>query len=448
MKRLTNRLTNALTGAQGGGSVVPEYKSTAAYRNVAAAYITLGQNALHTAALDPTREWTLDVTVCRTTAAAAGYVFSKGGSTAGQRQIGISTAGGGGYTVEVGGVTVISNFGTEGFTRAVRITVVNRDSGGGVMKTRMILNGRQVSTENPAGNPGTFVNSTHDFLIGARRNASNADSTSNWAATIDELKIFNVALTDAEVSLLAGDLRTPKVTRGIVSWYKLGEELTGTTVYDSIGGVNGTLVGSGVLDTARVPKAPIITYGDSIGLGSGGTSGFMAKLPLRDLHYNFIRCYSGQGSTYVKGIFDADTDLRSWFTIIEVGRNGVLTDTGTILSDIQGMVAQLPHNRWVVIGITKKYDGTEDTLPTPTANATKIDQVNAAVQAWCGSRWLDLQAYFLAHGNGTTDNTDVALGRCPTTLRGNADLLYTHFNDTAYTHMSQMVSDYLDSIAA
>ncbi|MEX2185755.1 MAG: lamin tail domain-containing protein [Pirellulales bacterium] len=69
------------------------------------------------------------------------------------------------------------------------------DSAAGIM--RLYVNGQQVGATTP---PATIVNTTHDVSIGARKNQNSSNYDLNFDGQIDEVAIYDRALSPAEVT--------------------------------------------------------------------------------------------------------------------------------------------------------------------------------------------------------------------------------------------------------
>ena len=122
---------------------------------------------------------------------------------------------------------------------------------------RLYKNGIQVATNTPGRSTAT---DTEDIRIGARHDT--AGTVDFFPGTIDEVRIFNVTRTPAEV---AWDYNRG----GPVAWYQF-DECTGDTIYDSSGnGLSGTLVYS----TGANDAAGTCTSGDTTEMRYNGRNG-------------------------------------------------------------------------------------------------------------------------------------------------------------------------------
>ena len=99
---------------------------------------------------------------------------------------------------------------------------------------------------------GTMLASTQSFQIGAE----NGPGGGFWGGTIDAVRVYNIALTLAQVQEIYGngngDASAGSASANLVGWWKF-DEGSGTTALDSSGqGNNGTLVNSPTYTSATI----------------------------------------------------------------------------------------------------------------------------------------------------------------------------------------------------
>lgn len=129
---------------------------------------------------------------------------------------------------------------TDGNWHNVILTYDGSSSAAGVqIFVDSVLGTNVVATDNLTGD---FANAAKPLLIGSRDNAflfmnGNLNEPSAW----------DKVLTQAEVnelynSGLATDLAVHSATADLISWWRMGEERTGSTIPDQIGSNNGTTI--------------------------------------------------------------------------------------------------------------------------------------------------------------------------------------------------------------
>ncbi len=69
------------------------------------------------------------------------------------------------------------------------------DQAGGIM--RLYVNGAQVASAAP---PSTLISTTHEISIGARKNSGSSAYDLNFSGTVDEVAVFNRALSPGEIT--------------------------------------------------------------------------------------------------------------------------------------------------------------------------------------------------------------------------------------------------------
>ncbi len=393
--------------------------------------VSLGQPASLTC-LDPKQEWTVSLWVKRKEAISAGAVLAKGSSAA-SRSVYITSTGSVGYSVEVGGVSTVSNFGNGKDTNWHHLAIVNRNNGGTFM-SHLVFDGFMVSGETAGG---SALGTGYDITLGARRSLSNSDSANNLNANFDDITFWNRALSNDEVKQVFSrpeNWTSSSTVPGLVAWYRGGEAETGNILRDSAGTANGMIAGTFGFSYSEVAKWSLVGWGDSLTFGLGGNSSYLLKSPLRNGRAVSAQGVGGEGSTAIKARFDASSGSRRAINVIWSGRNGVLTDNGQIATDIQGMVNSLPSDgRYLVLSITNKRDGSED---LGTAKYAKITAVNDQLAAKYGNRFVNVRAALIAAATSPGDDADVALDRIPASLTISDGM---HLNDAGYVVVASAV---------
>lgn len=191
---------------------------------------------------------------------------------------------------------------------------------------------------------------------------------------------------------------------------------------------------AGILDAPplrQASEADILTYsrlaawGDSLTAGTGGTAWPQQFSANKGWAY-YNGGIGGQSSTQIRDRMLADNAKSGWPTVIWAGRNN-FTDPTTVKADIASMVASLGHTRYLVLGITSGFGGSEN-IGTP--NGLIIAGLNSDLAALYGSRFVDaLAALVAAYNPGIPqDVTDHNNGIPPSSLRSDA----VHLNTAGY----------------
>ena len=138
--------------------------------------------------------------------------------------------------IKMGGTTSSSSTTTVTDGNWHHVGVVVRNDGG-TYKAQMYIDGSAETTEI---NVGTTTATDRNFLIGARRNTSNGDQGYLFTGNIDEVAIWNSALTATEVKVIYDNVRLDftKNSVGYASssslqgWWRMGDGDTYQVVAD------------------------------------------------------------------------------------------------------------------------------------------------------------------------------------------------------------------------
>jgi lysophospholipase L1-like esterase len=406
------------------------YAAGAGVFNGTTSYVTLGLPSALTAIVQADAACSISWWAKRALSNSVGAFISKGAGT-GNRTLQIQTAGGTGNTVDDAGVTTVNNLGVTNNAHWHHLVYRKRFNGTNWVSS-LVVDGFLAIT--PEVISGTFENTDRDITIGGRRNASNADIANVFTGNISEVEFFDRHLTDAEcVQMWARPGLRSALPSGRVSWHPLA----GNALDLGGLGLHGTAAAMSWA-TTDVPKQSIVPWGDSLtdGTGSalvGAERSYIRRAALCANRANAPKGFPSQGSTYIRGQFEAFPQSRDAINIFWIGRNGVLTDSGVILADIQAMANQMPHGRWLVMSITNRRDGTED---LGSANYLQIQAVNAQLAAAFGPRFFDVRAWIIAGASGG-DSADVAADRIPASLAHTDNL---HLNDAGYNRVADGVA--------
>ncbi|OUJ73111.1 Ig-like domain-containing protein [Hymenobacter crusticola] len=158
--------------------------------------------------------------------------------------------------------------------------------------------------------------------------------------------------------------------------------------------------------------------------------------------YNVVNLgVGGQSSTQVKTRMLADTEKRTWPSIIWTGRNDARDQRALTEANIATMVANLTHTNFLVLSV---FNG--DGEGKGTYAYQQILALNAALAKTYGNHYLDVRSYMVAQYN-TSSSQDAANFTAdipPVSLRQD----FLHPNNTGsdlianyiYAHLNQLVS--------
>lgn len=198
-----------------------------------------------------------------------------------------------------------------------------------------------------------------------------------------------------------------------------------------------TLSGYGITEATSIESLNTMNvafWGDSLTAGQQGNG---ISLPSQFSSLTGYQVFNGgiggQTSTQISSRQTADTAKFGYCTIIWAGQNN-FTSSSTVQTDIAAIVTALGHTRYLVLGILVSSSN-----PNPSSNYTAIAALNSALSSTYGVRYVDVMATLLANGDGSgTDNTDIANGVIPTSLRASGDVL--HLNTKGYGLVSTLLN--------
>jgi hypothetical protein len=140
----------------------------------------------------------------------------------------------------------------------------------------------------------------------------------------------------------------------------------------------------------------------------------------------------GETSTQIKTRALADTIRKDWTTVIWAGRNNY-ADLSTVVADVQAMVNNLSHSRFLVMSVINKADGTEN---SGSSAYSQIVALNGALQAAFPNNYLDIRSLIVSASGGGNDAPNATW---------TSDGL--HLNNTGYSYVAGQVSSYLNAKA-
>jgi len=411
-------------------------------------YITLGTPASLTNILNPTHEFTVLVRTARNTATTAGFIIGQGDESNTTWQI--NSQGGSAASVVVGGVSITTGSGSIGYPTWNCIALVNRNPGSGPFQARAILDFHAGSAEISAGSQIC----TKDIIIGARRNATNADAVGYYHGNIGCIAIWNYALTDAQVHYAMGYITPTEnmfglygINNGLVAYFPLNET-SGSTAHDTVQGLIGTCSTSTCFSTAAYSKYPVVMIGDSLAAGSGSQTG---QSPIsqvisggpgtRNMRSAYPFGFPGQNIAYILTQYELASyaPFLNWTQVYLTGIHDLGNNSG-VLAGINLMISMLPHNRYLVMGQRIYAEaGVVAGVGDPTLAGrgdygllirSQIDSMNNLFKSTYGSRFFDSQNN--AQAQSAIHNNDLFQRRTPYQIAADD----THMMDQGYIPQS------------
>jgi len=180
------------------------------------------------------------------------------------------------------------------------------------------------------------------------------------------------------------------------------------------------------------PSVYIAWWGDSLTDGTGSSAGSNAPLDLsRITGFNVYNGgVPGETSTQIRTRFFKDTARWKLPTIIWAGRNNY-SKVSMVEADIAAMVAALGHSRFVVLGIIKANNQTDQW----------VDILNDHLKQTYGTRFLDMQAYLFSKYNPslTQDAESHLAGNIAWSLHSD----WLHLNNDGYLLCAQYLSKHM-----
>jgi len=151
----------------------------------------------------------------------------------------------------------------------------------------------------------------------------------------------------------------------------------------------------------------------------------------------FTRSVAGTASTVARPVL-LQTDImlnhKNDIHVIWAGSNDGITANGITdtFYNIDDMIKSLAHTQYIVIGLTSL------------SYMSNIADIDVLFRKKYGTHFLGIRQYLLNYGLADAvitptaqDNTDIANGEIPTSLRGSGDVI--HLNDAGYAVVAQQV---------
>jgi len=149
----------------------------------------------------------------------------------------------------------------------------------------------------------------------------------------------------------------------------------------------------------------------------------------------------GENSGLIANRMLADTQKRTWPTIIWAGRNDPRNQVAQTKANIAAMVAALPHTDYLVLSVCNGSGEGKGTY-----EYQQIIALNNDLAKIYGAHYLDVRSYLVSKytANNAQDATDYAADIPPTSLRRD----FLHPNEAGsnlianyiYTHLNQLLS--------
>jgi lysophospholipase L1-like esterase len=144
----------------------------------------------------------------------------------------------------------------------------------------------------------------------------------------------------------------------------------------------------------------------------------------------FTRAAAGSAVNVASAQFIPDLGFMSGAAgqVFWVGRNN-FASLSQIQSDLTAMAATVPGGRFLMLTVTNKYDGTEN---SGSADYNQIIADNSMILSGWPSNSVDIRALLVAASGGSNDAINPSWG--------NGD--GTHLNDTAYAYIGAQVQSW------
>lgn len=182
----------------------------------------------------------------------------------------------------------------------------------------------------------------------------------------------------------------------------------------------------------------IEVWSDSLGTPTeeGGGGNWTGKLSTRrDGFRVYPHHYPGKGYEYIRDQFVTFNDARVRLHVFMGGNNSHPLGVDRNLDPLLEMTNSLRTDRFLVLGIPNRSPYTFTDEQIAAAQAT-MDEVNDAIKAVYGDRFVDLQAELLEYNGDANDDIDIGRGIVP---RGIKHTDNSHFNSTGGTFISQII---------
>lgn len=203
-----------------------------------------------------------------------------------------------------------------------------------------------------------------------------------------------------------------------------------------------TIPASGAATVTAITRTPLSEGGSR----AGDLAGIRGTLLLSGGVHTFTRAVAGEAVPIAAGEVFIPIDASAYrdrTVTIWAGRNGYsLRDPARLVADIRGMLDYLsPSVTRAIVMEIPPWVGEE----TGTANRTTLDAVNTALAAAFPAHWLPISTWLRTPAAATAagitftadDNTDIANGLTPRSLRADAGHLNTAGNTAVAARIYQ-----------
>lgn len=183
-------------------------------------------------------------------------------------------------------------------------------------------------------------------------------------------------------------------------------------------------------------------WGDSLTEGSGGTA-YPTQLEARTSFNITNKGFGGESATQIKDRFLADTNTKNYTVIIWVGSNNV-ADAQLTIDEVQAMVDDLGHNRYLVFNPLNGTDGITEGNKYPI-----IQAISKGLKEAHQINYFDVRSYLVNNGLAdlgitptSQDILDTANDVIPTSLRSDD----VHLNTDGYSVVASRAESKLRDI--
>lgn len=240
-----------------------------------------------------------------------------------------------------------------------------------------------------------------------------------------------------KVALYTGNVNGNPATATTLCFLTSGTAVAGTFSIDNVV-LTIPVTASDYAVTITAKNINILTQASTFAGTSAGTLAGVHGIMSTDSsgNWTFTRDTTGPavscpaGSLFIPDDATTYKDHTAW---IWTGNNGVADEAtaAAAKSDIAAMAAWLGHNRYLVGSILTSADHTAERIAL-------LQRLNADLLGLYGNRFVDIYSALRSSGNGSADdNTDIAAGYVPRSLRNDGIHLNAAGNAVAAREMYQ-----------
>lgn len=284
-----------------------------------------------------------------------------------------------------------------------------------------------------------WKNDTTLHFISTNNNADVADVNLGAVAVSTAFAVAFAHTSGSTKAALNGNTATSVAGQNPTGacYLRIGRSFTGETWDGAIASVSVWAQSQSAAAVETLSGSSVVAWGDSLTNGTGATNtATTAYPPVAATLFTPDRAVSNQGvggetSTQIAARqAAANRSLNTRIAWIWVGRNDVANGGIDTSANVAAMVGRVIGGKYLVGSI---LPSTSDGNLSSGASLDRLAR-NAALSATYGARYIDLLTPLQAAGDGgANDNSDIANGWVPRSLRSDA----VHLNDAGYAIVAQ-----------